>query len=216
MNKDKLCDKCRIKLESDFFDSYMARCSNCGNPLISSVYKCTNCGEYPFFLYSISDYKSSFSKQILERFKFYGEKGLCNLIADIYYRSFCKMNCKTDEILVVPVPCSCSSKKKRGWDQMEVVAGTLYKKYKIPYKSLLENISGLKVQQKELSRQQRIDLSKGKYRITNNIDINKYKKFEIYIIDDVVTTGSTVRSCYEVLTDAGLNVKGVISWFNEM
>lgn len=205
-----MCPSCLDKLNKDKFEYYFSRCPICGYPLISNEYKCENCKKnLKYKIYSISDYKSSFSRDILERFKFYKDKSLSSIVAYIFSEIIEK------DSLIVFVPCSNKSKKKRHWDHMEEVCKELKKKYGFSYIKLLRNNS-FKQQQKELNREERIQAAKNKYTLKTSINIDKYKNKKIVVIDDVVTTGSTINSCIALLKNNGFTDVNAVTWFNEL
>lgn len=201
-NKNSLCDLCISKLESDKIDSYFSRCPICFYPLISDEYQCENCQkENHLKVFSICDYKSVFTREILERLKFYHDRTMISVVAEQFYSTFSQLKIDLKNSIIIPVPCSKRSLHSRGWDHMEEMAKYLMRKYKIPYVKLIENVKILNSQQKELSKEQRIEQSLGKYRL-----ITKNKKrisnfSNLILIDDVITTGSTIRECTKLLTN---------------
>lgn len=69
------------------------------------------------------------------------------------------------------------------------------------YKPLLKKICNNKTQH-NLNRQERLDNIKGVYMLEENIDVHGKN---IILIDDIVTTGSTLNECARILKFAGAN-----------
>ncbi|MBQ3697888.1 MAG: hypothetical protein II883_08210, partial [Spirochaetales bacterium] len=86
------------------------------------------------------------------------------------------------------------------------------------YLPLLVNSSEIPaVQQKRLSREQRLEHSTGKFVLNPSIpDIDSLKSRPIIVVDDIVTTMSTMNAAIRLLYDSGFeNVSGA-SWLAEL
>ena len=107
--------------------------------------------------------------------------------------------------IFVPVPLFSSKLKKRGYNQSEILAKELSKKFKIPFQNILERTRNTKTQ---------VGLSNidRKLNIKNAFSFNNQKSVisnqSIFLVDDVVTTGSTLKEAAKVLKRNG--VKRVI------
>ena len=204
----KLCPTCEKRLNCAVLDSYLEECPVCGYPLVSTVYSCENCKTHRGLkIKSILSYKDSFARNFLEMYKFDKHKEFACLFASII------RNYIDDDECVVPIPSSNYSLKKRGWDQMLLIA----KRLGTPYCSLLKNNYDSEIQSKNLSEKERIEFSKNKFVIASqplfSFNVKKYGfgfDTRLVIIDDVFTTGSTMFSAYNTLKNAGYaNVRGI-------
>lgn len=90
--------------------------------------------------------------------------------------------------------------RKRGFNQAEVLADALGHQLNIPIygNALTKSISF--VAQHKLSASRRKTNAAHLYSAGKNIDI---KGKTIIIVDDVMTTGSTINSCAEILLEMG-------------
>ena len=97
---------------------------------------------------------------------------------------------------IVPVPMSKTKLRKRGFNQAEVLADALSQQLNIPIcnNALVKSISF--VAQHKLSATRRKSNASHLYSAGKNIDI---KGKTVIIVDDVMTTGSTINSCAEIL-----------------
>ena len=154
-----------------------------------------------FKVYNISDYQDCFSRQVLFDFKFHGKKELAPVIASVY-REFLP---KVGEGLLVPVPCSPASLKERGWNHMELIAAQL-KPYR--YCNLLSVNPSFNLEQKKLNREQRIESSKNKFCVIPQVVEDSH----LILLDDIMTTGSTLKACREALPGYKISA---ITWFIE-
>ncbi len=118
------------------------------------------------------------------------------------FASFCgellqKQNLKKGVITYVPIHNTIAS--KRGFNQSEVIARVLARKIDMPCIKLLKKTKQTAFQ-KELHVKEREKNLIGVFS-----RINKFISSEIiYLVDDITTTGSTLRECEEVLLSTGI------------
>ena len=96
---------------------------------------------------------------------------------------------------VVPVPIHPKKLRKRGYDQLESYGETLADKLNATYTTkILKKIVNTKTQSKH-SRKERFN------NILNSIAISKtnIENKHILLIDDVITTGATLKACIKCL-----------------
>lgn len=101
---------------------------------------------------------------------------------------------------IVPVPMTKTKLRKRGFNQAEVLADALGKQLGLPIygDALVKSISF--VAQHKLSAVQRKSNAARLYSAGKNTDL---KGKTVIIVDDVMTTGSTINSCAEILLEMG-------------
>jgi competence protein ComFC len=101
---------------------------------------------------------------------------------------------------MVPVPLSSAKLRKRGYNQAEILAKELEKNFSIPTLNLLKRIRDTKTQVGLKEEERRTNI-KGVFAVkarSSNIEIRN-----ILLVDDVVTTGSTLMEAARVLKKAG-------------
>ena len=133
---------------------------------------------------------------------------LKNTKNDVFPRLFAekiKSDIETDSYefkadCIVPVPMSKTKLRKRGFNQAEVLADALGQQLNIPIygNALTKSISF--VAQHKLSASRRKTNAAHLYSAGENIDI---KGKTVIRVDDVMTTGSTINSCAEILLEMG-------------
>lgn len=102
--------------------------------------------------------------------------------------------------LIVPVPMSSLKRRKRGFNQAEVLADSLGKILDIPvYTNVLIKNESFIAQHKLSANSRRINAE----RLYSYGDDRIIKDKTVIIVDDVMTTGSTVNSCAEILLEMG-------------
>lgn len=114
------------------------------------------------------------------------------------------------QILLVPIPMTRKRKNERGFNQCELLVDEIIKLDKtgqlITYKDLL--IRTVHQDRQTLKdRRSRLEDAKGVFSINENVftpsDNVSIKNLPIIIIDDVITTGSTMKEAMETLRSAG-------------
>lgn len=90
---------------------------------------------------------------------------------------------------IVPVACSRSSIRRRGWDPVIYLANSLSKKNNTSVLKLIKR--GNSIQQKKLNRKERLKENKGNYYLHERISYDNQSS--ILLLDDVMTTGSTLE-----------------------
>jgi ComF family protein len=97
--------------------------------------------------------------------------------------------------LIVPVPISWTHWLGRGYNQSLLLAEVISSILGSPVKDIIKRQSG-DYSQAGLSRSSRLKLSKGNFSLKPNADVADRV---VLLIDDVMTTGSTLRRCAEQL-----------------
>jgi len=113
-----------------------------------------------------------------------------------------------DVDLLIPVPLHLSRYRERGYNQSTYLASAIAKNSGLPvYKNVLKRNKYTPPQAK-MRREERIKNLLGAFTVKNS---TKIKNAAVAIVDDVVTTGSTVNECARILRSAGAKKVIVIS-----
>jgi competence protein ComFC len=148
-----------------------------------------------------SDYKNDLASQIIKALKFennYAAKIPISKGLGVIYPKL-KLNIKDyKSIIVTAIPTANKRVRLRGWDQAKLIAKSFAKSNKLAYKSLLIRSSSF--DQIGASKSQRAAASK---KFFKPIRLSLIKDSTIILVDDVVTTGSTLDSAAKVLKYAG-------------
>lgn len=135
---------------------------------------------------------------IINKFKYKDDTNLHNYLGNLLNLIQNKSNLLSMVDLVVPVPVSFKKLLKRKYNHSALLASYFAKANNLQYNALaLKKIRHTQDQMK-LNGAQRLQNVKGAFAI-NNKYANIIKNANILLIDDVVTTGSTVYECTKVL-----------------
>lgn len=104
--------------------------------------------------------------------------------------------------VIIPVPIHRSRRRKRGFNQAEILAEILGQKLGIPVETELLKRNRRTLPQKELSPADRLKNLMGAFTAAPLPDGKK----RILLVDDIYTTGSTLEACAQVLDKAGAEV----------
>ena len=103
---------------------------------------------------------------------------------------------------IVPVPLHPSRLRTRGFNQAELLASALEGETGIPMRKLLIKCKKTK-DQKSLSKNQRIKNVKDAYEVDEKA-LGGHIPDSVLLLDDVITTGSTLSACAETLKAKGV------------
>ena len=103
----------------------------------------------------------------------------------------------------VPIPLHKNKLRKRGYNQSALLAKALAKRFALPMIPLLERNKDTKTQV-GLSKEERQKNIQNAFRIAPKYS-GSIKQYEtVILVDDVVTSGSTLKECAKVLKRAGV------------
>ena len=102
--------------------------------------------------------------------------------------------------LIVPVPLAPLRRLGRGFNQAERIARRLGLRLGLPVDDTLRRTDLLPSSQSRLGRAARRTTGTTRYRVRDRCELSGRR---ILLVDDVVTTGSTLRSCAAALNAAG-------------
>lgn len=136
-------------------------------------------------------------KTAVSRFKFQGRKDLARPLSRLLWEQIEK--CGLDFDLIVPVPMSSQKRRRRGYNQAQLLAEGLSELTGVPWKNCLLQ-RDTEFFQHQLSAKERRYWAERTY---SAADPNSCFGRKILLVDDVYTTGSTARACENCLRNAG-------------
>jgi ComF family protein len=199
-----LCEKCAAGFRNTQEKAGQGgNCNLCGKPLISEIENCLICrngGQRSYErLWVLFSYIGKY-RQLLTEYKFKKNLSLAGFFAEQIMeviQSFLSSEyADLKDAVIVPVPPRPGKIKESGWDQVECLVKQLEKIRGCPPVCRCLKRRKSKVQ-KSLTRTERLKNLKGR------IYLNSPAPKIALIIDDVLTTGSTMEVCASVLKTAG-------------
>ncbi len=194
-NDKGFCEECQKTLP--YNDQSI--CDHCGRKLNASASFCSSCKGKLIYLdkcRSAFNYEKPISTLIM-KLKYNNGRYLAEVfaehLANVYFKNFLG----TD--LITFVPATKKAKRKRGFNQAQLLAEETAKIVQIPVIECLEKV-------KETPRQAKLNKEERERNLIDAfkvIDKKAIKDKNVLIIDDVTTTGSTAHAVSMKLKKAG-------------
>lgn len=196
------CPYCLSPMDGD-----LEACSNCKKLItrydrITKVYEDkgpdmqtrghTSYAVAPFF------YSDMVKKAIL-MFKFRGSTNFLNSFGVSMYNCFCAKLSGNNYDFIACAPLNTARRRERGYNQSELLAKELSGRSGIKYLDILEHCKKNNIQH-ELNREQRSSNVQGAYRVT---DRSMVEGKAFLVVDDIVTSKSTLREICKTLYESG-------------
>lgn len=180
------------------------RCENCSHPLsgMSGPFICPNCKGQPFhFEFAVSVMRAGGStRELIHRLKYKHEQRLAVLLGGWLAEGFQdKRLSDFDPEVIVPVPLHPVRHREREFNQSELLARIASKHLGIPWQNLLIRQRHTDTQT-QFDRKHRMENLRDAFKLRKNAVVNELR---IALVDDVLTTGSTLDECARVLIDGG-------------
>lgn len=211
------------------FPKYCVNCKKFGDFLCADCFSrlsfdtkniCTVCGKHTFNglthpgcfrKYSLDGsftciVYNSISKKLIYQFKYRPNlTSLKSFLGDLMYESLVQ-NEEFDkvirkEVLFVPVPLSKAKFRRRGYNQAEILAKELSKRFGISTVDCLVRVKETK-SQVGLKKEERKENIKGAFGLVDRHS-GKIQNSYVVLVDDVLTTGSTLSEAANVLKHHG-------------
>lgn len=180
-------------------------CERCSQPFagaITETFTCANCHDRVlFFDAAVSAYRSrGVVREVMHAFKYGGQVHLERTLGEWLCEAFddARLVRQTFDC-VVPVPLHPARRRERGFNQAELLGKILARRRHLPLRPLLERIR-YTTTQTQFDRAERMENLAGAFRLRRGIDVRGWR---VLLVDDVLTTGSTLSECAAVLRRGG-------------
>lgn len=196
-----LCPDCAAKL-TPIVPPFCAKCSEPFDGAITSAFDCANCAHRRlYFDAAVSAYRSrGIVRHVLLNFKYGRQIHLRHLVGRWLLDALHDERVRLRQFdLIVPVPLHPTKRRERGFNQAELLARYVSQQCGIACRSVLERIH-YTTTQTAFDRNERMQNLRGAFRLRQSRDV---RKLRVLLIDDVLTTGSTVSECARVLKKSG-------------
>ena len=198
MNRSGICLSCEGKIKRN----PKPYCLRCGRPVHSDGKLCEECERTSFAFdraWSAYLYDGAL-KELIHLFKYRGKLALSGVLCG----KICEFIDDTREIidgvdLITFVPLHRGWLNEKEFNQSGILAAAISSKFRMPVSRLLEKRVSTR-RQNELSRDERLTNLTGAFKPKDNALIGGAN---ILLIDDVMTTGTTLNECAKTLKSAG-------------
>ncbi len=196
-----LCNQCEAKVVR-IVAPFCQKCSEPFEGSITSAFTCANCAHRTiYFDAAVSAYRGrGIVRQIIHEFKYGRQIHLRHLVARWLHAALDDERIRGNRFdIIVPVPLHATRLRERGFNQASLLAALLSARTSISSKPVLERIR-YTTTQTALDRSERMENLHNAFRLRKNADV---RGLRVLLIDDVLTTGSTLSECARVLKRAG-------------
>ncbi len=195
-----LCDYCKFNIINDRFYG----CVLCGAPNSSGLcaYHNTNIA-----LASVVGSREDALKTLIDRLKFHNAKAAAYILAELLHETLPQYSKDT---IVVPIPTVRQHIRERGYDHLQLMANHFAMLRGLPCRNLLVRQTR-SVQHTAKSKEERLVQAQAAFRRTHRTldhdsdgtdDTDNRRSKNVLIIDDIITTGSTITNAAKLFDDA--------------
>ena len=196
-----LCDACDAKVIR-IVPPFCEKCSEPFEGSINTAFTCANCAHRTIhFDAAVAAYRGrGIVRDVIHEFKYNRQVHLRHLVARWLRAALDDERLHDYEFdVIVPVPLHPARQRERGFNQASLLAQLLSAHTSIPCRPLLKRIR-YTTTQTALDRSERMENLHNAFRLRKNVDV---RGLRVLLIDDVLTTGSTLSECARVLKRAG-------------
>lgn len=193
-----LCVNCLCKMSN--FESICYLCKGKSNNF--EIHD--NCKKDVYYdkIIILSHYKNKVISKLIKDLKFYNKKDIVedfwNYLSELFFENEIYKN--TDNYIIIFPPMWFFKKLKRWYNHSEILAKIISKNTNIKlWKGYIKKIKTTR-QQSKLSRQDRLLNLNNSFKIKDN-KIDNIDKKTFIIIDDVISTGSTINEISKILKE---------------
>jgi competence protein ComFC len=186
-------------------------CEICSQPYAGTMdrFVCVNCRGRAFhFECAVAVMHSrGVMRDLIHRLKYGRELWLEEVLGGFLEQGFSDPRLAGVEIdLIIPVPLHALRKREREFNQAEVLASALARRRQLPFSDALIRLRHT-VTQTHFDRRRRMQNLRDAFELRQNVPVQGK---HLLLVDDVLTTGSTLDECARVLLEAGAeSVRGL-------
>lgn len=206
-----LCEGCFQALP--FLEKQL--CAYCGKPALGGATHDPSCTHYPngvprrFYLDGVLSALSyeGLVRKLIGRFKYYPQvEGLWEVIAGVFYRCLgMEKGYFPNSTVVTAVPLHRRRLRERGFNQAQLIAQILAELWGLESNFHLLVRHRFTRVQRELRRSERFTNVRGAFLIKDKEWFRVRPLPWVVLVDDVWTTGATLKECGRVLKRAGVS-----------
>lgn len=179
------------------------RCDRCGHP--ADNYTCRWCPLLPAFVRAARSYcwvGAGTGSDIVHAFKYDGWQRAGAQMANRMARVGWPLDVSAERTATMAVPLAAQRQRERGYNQSEILAVELAAIWKIPSWNHTLERSRSTLSQTELTPGERKGNVAGAFQVRRE-SVGSLIGAHIVLVDDIVTTGATLRACSSALFLAG-------------
>lgn len=197
--RNPVCSRCGGPTRHTTFPDLSSRNHSPGGQDRTDSKICAQCDSLPFSAArSCGTYSGALEATILF---LKSHPFLCRRMRDLINRTFSEQRATLDSDLIIPVPLHRSRERARGFNQADIIARVISRRFDLP----LDDGSLVRTRPTERHRagvdaRDRAESVEGAFSVARPRLI---EQTSILLVDDVMTTGSTINAAAKTLVEAG-------------
>ena len=178
-------------------------CSSCGTPFGTEAGQDHLCGacilHAPFHTCRSATIFSGPVQELIHRFKYGSRVHLCQPLGALTAAALAPFCREAAPELIVPVPLHRKRLRQRGYNQSQLIGQVLEKQWGVPLE--IGNLRRVRwtEPQTSLDAKDRVSNVSGAFAVR---EPQRLKGRRVLLVDDVLTTGSTLRACADALRES--------------
>jgi ComF family protein len=147
-------------------------------------------------------------QELIHRFKYGYRVHLSEPLGLLAARALAPFCSEAEPELIVPVPLHRKRLRQRGYNQSQLIGGVLSKLWKVPLEP--GNLRRVRWTEPQTS----LDAAQRRENVSGAFAVKVPRRVEgkrVLLVDDVFTTGSTIRACADPLWEAGVAAVYVVT-----
>jgi ComF family protein len=151
------------------------------------------------------------ASSIVHALKYGGWSSVASEMAERMSRLSWPRDVLEERAALVPIPLASARKRERGYNQSALIAAGLSERWRVPvWDSLVVRSRDTRTQTR-LTPEQRLANVAGSFQIGGS-SLDSLQGAHVLLVDDVVTTASTLNACAKVLYDAGARIISYVTF----
>ncbi len=201
--RDLICPDCLRRIEI-----YAGPiCLDCQEPLPEDL-TCLRCEKRVPALYALGAYREPL-REVVIQFKFKGISRVAKVLAGMIAAEFGGELTALGADALAPIPLHPGRRSRRGYNQAEKLAEALSRELDLPVANDLVRRTSARKPQAKLELSKRAANVKGAFAVDRSRGEDDPAR--LILVDDVVTSGATMRETARVLTEAGFGIAGGVA-----
>jgi ComF family protein len=196
-----LCAECEEKAPR-IKPPFCEKCSEQFAGAITGNFTCANCAHRRlYFDAAVSSYRSrGIVRKLVHQFKYGRQFHLRHPLADWLGETIHDPRLRDRRFdILLPVPLHPARERERGFNQAQLLADLLSARISVPVRPALERIR-YTTTQTAFDRAERMENLRDAFRLRKKIGV---RGLQVLLVDDILTTGSTLSECARILREAG-------------
>jgi competence protein ComFC len=196
-----LCPACEDKAQR-IVPPFCQKCSEPFAGAIDTEFTCANCAHRKvWFDAAVSAYRSrGIVRHLILQFKYNRQLHLRHPIGRWLIGAMNDPRLQDRRFdLIIPVPLHPARLRERGFNQAHLLAKILGEEIGAPVSTALERIRYTRTQT-AFDRTERMENLRDAFRLRKKMSV---RELQVLLVDDILTTGSTLSECARVLREAG-------------